>query len=70
MADNWKSTTANEVHAGDEIRLQSGRRLIVTRIESPFMGRPEMIAFVQDTAEEWFKQPMPASMTVEVLSAG
>lgn len=70
MADNWKSTTANEVRAGDEIRLQSGRRLVVTRIESPFMGRTEMIAFVQDTPEGWFKQPMPESMKVEVLSAG
>jgi hypothetical protein len=70
MAENWKNTTANEVQAGDEIRLQSGRRLVVTRIESPFMGRPEMIAFIEDTAEGWFKQPMPATMAVEVLPAG
>ncbi len=31
------------------------------------MGRPEMIAFIQDTPEEWFKQPVPGSMSVEVL---
>jgi hypothetical protein len=67
MAENWKSTPVTEVRAGDEIRLQSGRRLVVSRVEEAFMGRPEMIAFIQDTPDEWFKQPVPGSMSVEVL---
>lgn len=67
MAENWKSTAVDEVRAGDEIRLESGRRLVVSRIEAPFMGRSEMIAFIQDTPEGWFKQPMLASKSVEVL---
>jgi hypothetical protein len=67
MAEHWKSIPANEVKAGDQIRLASGRSLIVSRIESAFMGIPEMIAFIQDTPDEWFKQPMPQSNSVEVL---
>jgi hypothetical protein len=67
MAEQWKSTTASEVQAGDQIRLTSGRSLTVTRIEPAFMGRPGMLAFIQDTPEEWFKQPMPATTAVEVL---
>jgi hypothetical protein len=67
MAEQWKSTTASDVRAGDQIRLASGRSLTVTRIEAAFMGRPGMIAFIQDTPEEWFKQPMPETTAVEVL---
>jgi hypothetical protein len=67
MTEQWKSTPASEVKAGDQIRLASGRSLIVSRIEPGFMGRAEMIAFIQDTPDEWFKQPMPQSNSVEVL---
>ncbi len=69
MAEQWKSTTASEVRAGDQIRLTSGRSLTVTHIEAAFMGRPGMIAFIQDTPEEWFKQPMPDTTAVEVLQS-
>jgi hypothetical protein len=67
MAEQWKSTTAKDVRAGDQIRLESGRSLTVTHIETAFMGRPDMIAFIEDTPERWFKQPVRDSMAVEVL---
>jgi hypothetical protein len=67
MPAQWKSATASEVRPRDQIRLASGRSLTVTRIESALMGRPGLIAFVQDTSEWWFKQPMPSSTTLDVL---
>ena len=38
----------------------------VTTIEEAFMGRPEMRAFIEDTPQRWYKQPMPTSATVDV----
>jgi hypothetical protein len=67
MAEQWNKGVASDVQAGDQIRLESGRRLVVSRIEEAFMGRPEMVAFIQDTSEGWFKQPMRDSTPVEVL---
>jgi len=67
MAEQWKKVAASEVRAGDQIRLQTGRSLTVSRIEPAFMGRAGLLAFIQDTSEGWFKQPMPDSAEVEVL---
>jgi hypothetical protein len=69
MAETWKSVPATDVQAGDEIRLQSGQSLLVSRIEPAFMGRAGMIAFIEDTPDRWFKQPMPSSTSVEVRQA-
>ena len=69
MAETWKSVPATDVKAGDEIRLQSGQSLIVSRVEPAFMGIPGMIAFIEDTPDRWFKQPMPGTTSVEVLEA-
>ncbi len=65
----WQKITAEEVRPGEQIRLESGRQLTVTRIEESFMGMPNMLAFIQDTQEGWFKQPMPSSGTVEARRA-
>lgn len=69
MAEQWKKVAASEVRTGDQIRLQTGRSLTVSRIEEAFMGRSGMRAFIQDTSDGWFKQPMPDSTEVEVQSA-
>jgi hypothetical protein len=69
MAETWKSVPATDVKAGDQIRLQSGQSLTVSHIEAAFMGIPGMIAFIEDTPDRWFKQPMPGSTSVEVLQA-
>ena len=66
MAEQWKKVVASEVRTGDEIRLPTGRSLTVSRIEPAFMGRAGLLAFIQDTSEGWFKQPMPDSAEVEV----
>ena len=63
----WQPTTASEVQPGDRVRLESGEEVIATRIEAPFMGREEMLAFIEDTPERWYKRPARAAANVEVL---
>jgi hypothetical protein len=43
-----------------------GVEIIVSRIETEFLGRPGMIAFIQDTPERWFKAPMTPDTPVEI----
>jgi hypothetical protein len=68
MAESWKKVKADEVSVGDAIRTQAGNVVIVSRIENSFMGRPNMLAFIEDTPDRWFKQPMTADGEVEVRS--
>jgi hypothetical protein len=69
MADTWKTVKAEQVKAGDAVRTQSGDVVIVSRIEQAFMGLPNMLAFIEDTPDRWFKQPMMADTEVEVRSS-
>jgi hypothetical protein len=57
---------AADVRVGDRIRLASGQEMLVSRIEANFMGMKTMVAFVEDTATRWFKQPVPQTAEVEV----
>jgi len=66
MSDSWRKVRADEVRIGDAVRTQTGAVVTVSRIDSSFMGRPNMLAFVEDTPERWFKQPMMADTEVEV----
>ena len=59
---------ATEVRLGDRVRARSGQELTVTRIDEGFMGRPEMLAFVEDSQEQWFKMPAPSNGDVELVS--
>jgi hypothetical protein len=66
MPDNWRTVKAQDVKAGDTVRTQSGAVLIVSRIETPFLGRSNMVAFIEDTSDRWFKQPMMSDSDVEI----
>jgi hypothetical protein len=66
MSESWKKVKADEVQAGDAVRTQAGDVVIVSRIETGFMGMPNMLAFIEDTPDRWFKQPMMADGEVEV----
>jgi hypothetical protein len=68
MSESWKKVKADEVRAGDAVRTQAGDVVTVSRIESSFLGMPNMLAFIEDTPERWFKQPMMADAEVEVRS--
>jgi hypothetical protein len=69
MSDTWKTVKAQDVRAGDTVRTQSGAVLLVSRVEAPFFGRSNMVAFIEDTPDRWFKQPMQSDSDVEVLAA-
>ena len=65
MSDTWKTVKAHDVKVGDTVRTQSGAVVLVSRIEAPFMGRSNMVAFIEDTPDRWFKQPMVSDSDVE-----
>jgi hypothetical protein len=58
---------ATEVRLGDRIRARSGVELTVTRIDEEFMGRANMLAFVEDSEEQWFKMPALHDGDVELV---
>jgi len=68
MSENWKAAKAVEVHAGDTVRTSGGDVVLVSRIQSSFMGRPDMLAFIEDTADRWYKRPVPSDADVEIRS--
>ncbi len=41
--------SARDVRIGDRLRARDGTELTVTRIDEGFLGRPEMLAFVEDS---------------------
>ena len=59
---------ASEIRIGDRLRARDGTELTVTRIDRDFLGRPQMLAFVEDSEAQWFKLPAPADAEVERLS--
>lgn len=63
-----QTVKAADVQPGQTVRTPDGTELIATRIERPFLGRENMIAFIEDTPERWFKRPVPLDADVEVLS--
>ena len=58
---------ATEVRLGDRLRARSGAELTVTRIDEGFMGRANMLAFVEDSEEQWFKLPALRDGDVELV---
>jgi hypothetical protein len=58
---------ATEVRVGDRVRARSGAELTVTRIDDRFMGRTDMLAFVEDSEQQWFKMPAPRDGDVELV---
>lgn len=66
MSETWKTVKARDVEAGDTVRTQTGAVVLVSRVEASFMGRSNMVAFIEDTADRWFKQPMMSDSDVEI----
>ncbi len=58
---------ASEVRLGERLRARSGVELTVTRIDEGFMGRADMLAFVEDSEERWFKLPALRDADVELV---
>jgi hypothetical protein len=63
---DWASVPVGEVGVGDHVRVYGAVELDVTRIDTPFLGRAEMVLLVESTDERWACAPVPTSMEVEV----
>jgi hypothetical protein len=68
-SNQWQTLKAGEVRPGQKVRTQDGTELTATRIERPFFGMDNMLAFIEDSPERWFKRPSPVDADVEVLIA-
>ena len=61
---------ASEVRVGYRLRTRSGLELTVTRIDETFMGRADMLAFVEDSDVQWLKMPALRDGEVELVRRG
>ena len=66
MPAKWEKTTAQQVAVGDRVRIRHVE-ITASRIEHGFLGRPGMMAFIEDTSERWLKVPTKPDGEVEVL---
>jgi hypothetical protein len=64
VTPDWETVNATSVRLGDRIRAH-GLELTVTRIDSPFMGSEDFLAFVEDSDGQWLKLPVPIEATLE-----
>jgi glutathione peroxidase len=62
----WAPVQAQEVRAGDRVRLGSGALMTVSRVESPFLGRETLVCLIEDSPERWLAQPVLKTSQVEV----
>jgi hypothetical protein len=62
-----RTVKASAVGLGDTLVIASGTELTVTRIDENFMGRPDMLAFVEDSDAQWLKLPVPRDADVELI---
>ena len=67
MADTWTTVPAASVQPGARIRLY-GQELEVTRVDAPFLGRENMVLFVESTDQRWHCLPAGSDAEVEVAS--
>jgi hypothetical protein len=65
MADTWQTTKVEDVQVGDVLRY-AGQEFTVARVDAPFLGRDEMVCFIEDTATRWHAYPAVRGADVEV----
>jgi hypothetical protein len=69
MADTWTTISVDIVKPGDHLRY-AGQEFTVTRVDAPFLGREEMVCFIEDTETRWHAYPAARGGEVEVRTAG
>ena len=67
MSGERTTLRADEVRVGDRLFGPGGAELTVTRIDPAFFGRPDLVAFVEDSDVRWLKLPMALDAEVEVI---
>lgn len=68
MPESWVQAKAADAVVGDVVRSPRGDVVKVSRIEKSFFGNDEMIAFIEDTPERWYKRPVRLDADIEILA--
>ena len=63
--DDWVTMAAGDVEPGNRLRLPSGTKMTVTRIESGFLGYEQLVCFIEDSETQWLAQAMSLTSEVE-----
>ena len=66
MAATWQSIPITEIEPGDRIRLR-GSEFEVGRVDSPFLGREQMVCVIEDSPTRWHAYPAGKAENVDVL---
>jgi len=69
VTDNWKTTKVDDVQPGDVLRY-AGQEFTVARVDDPFLGRAEMVCFIEDTPTRWHAYPAAKGADIEVRVGG
>lgn len=64
--EEWIPKKADDVTIGDVVKTSTGDVVQVSRIEENFLGRPNMLAFIENTPERWYKRPVTRDADVLV----
>jgi len=59
---------AGDVSVGDRVRTANALELTVTRVDEEFMGRPNLLALVEDSEAQWLKVAAPRDLELELIS--
>ena len=64
MTDHaWPAVPMGDVGPGDRVRVYGAVELTVTRIDDPFLGREDMVLFVESTDQRWACAPVAVERT-------
>jgi hypothetical protein len=68
VSDLVTTIRVGDILEGDRVRNGAGMELTVTRIDEAFMGRPNLLALVEDSEMQWLKIAAPRDWDVELIS--
>jgi hypothetical protein len=65
-APEWIAVPVGEVRLGERVRHR-GAEFTLARIDEGFLGRDDMVCFIEDSSERWHAYPARLADAVEVL---
>jgi len=68
VSDLVTTIRAGDVSVGDRVRTANAMELTVTRVDGEFMGRPNLLALVEDSETQWLKIAALPDLELELIS--
>jgi hypothetical protein len=65
MPTAWTAVPVTDIRVGDRVRHR-GQEFDVARIDQNFMGRSDMVCFIEDDPQRWHAYPARIGDDVEV----